>query len=239
MASESHGSGQRLQLFRDLHKASCDVRHIKGWQKASIRRLIQSDSPGIGLPPTDAYASGLVDLKVCASTVPSELCDGPIASTTNAATRFEFWNVEVFLGDEVLFDGDAYDVRQIEDRTPSVVLGSVETQSGVVVLEAHDAPEEPVAAMCVVSTKPAGQVSFKLEYTDGNGEANVSDTITFAADCTVGDSQVITTGGEEAVVSSVEDIADFDGDLGGGVLMIMDNCPFRTRVLTERRVGCQ
>jgi len=239
MAAESYGSRQRQELFQDLHRASCDVRHIKGWQKASIRRLIESDSPGVGLPPTDAYASGLVDLKVCASTVPSELCDGPIASTTNAAMRFEFWNVEVFLGDEVLFDGDAYDVRQIEDKTPSVLLGSVETQSGVVVLKPNDAPEEPVAAMCVVSTKPAGQVSFKLEYTDENDEANVSDAITFAADCTVGDFQVITSGGEEAVVASVQDIAEFDGELGGGVLRIADNCPFRTRVLAERRVGGQ
>ncbi len=239
MARESDGSRERSQLFRDIHQASNEARQIGGWQKASIRRLIQSDSPGIGLPPTDAYSSGLIDLKVCASSVPQELCDGPVASTTNAAMRFEFWNVEVFLGDEVLFDGDAYDVRQIEDRTPSVLLASVETQSGVVVLKANDAPEEPVAAMCIVSTKPAGQVSFKLEYTDGNGEETVSDAITFATDCKVGDSQVITTGGEEAAVASLQDITEFEGELGGGVLRITDNCPFRTRVLAERRVGGQ
>lgn len=239
MASDSHTSRQRSQLFQDLHEASCDIRHIKGWQKASIRRLIESDSPGVGLPPTDAYASGLIDLKVSAKAVASKLCDGPIASTADAAMRFEFWNVEVFLGDEVLFDGDVYDVRQIEDRTPSVLLGSVETQSGVVVLKASDPPEERVAAMCVVSTKPGGQVSFKLEYTDENGKADVSETITFAADCTVGDSQVIAAGGEEAILCSLEGITDFEGELGGGVLRITDNCPFRTRVLAERRVGGQ
>ena len=238
MARQSHGSRERAQLFQDLRQANDDVRRIKGWQKASIRRLIESDSPGVGLPPTDAYASGLVDLKVCAWSAPSELRDGPVVPTTDADKRFEFWNVEVFLGDQILFEGEVYDVRLIEDVTPGVALGSVETESDVAVLKSNDAPEESVAAMCVVSTKPAGQVSFKLEYTDGSGEGQVSDTITFGADCKVGDSQAITTGGEEAVVASVQDITGFDGDLGGGVLRIMDNCPFRTRVLTERRAAC-
>lgn len=238
MANNSNASKQRSQLFRDLHEASNEIRQIKGWQKASIRRLMYSDSPGVGLPPTDAYASGLVDLRVCASSMPSDLCDGAIATTTNEAVRFEFWNVEVFLGDEILFQDDIYDVRQVEDVTPGVLLGSVETQSGVVVLETGEAPEEPVAAMCVVGTKPAGQVSFKLEYTDDNGEVKVSDAIVFAASCKVGDSEVVTTGGHETVVASIGDIVDFEGDLGGGVLRISDNCPFRTRVLGERQ-ACQ
>ncbi|MBN2209547.1 MAG: hypothetical protein JW759_09660 [Candidatus Coatesbacteria bacterium] len=238
MARQSRGSRERAQLFQDLRQANDDVRRIRGWQKASIRRLVQSDSPGVGLPPTDAYASGLVDLKVCASSAPFELSDGPVVPTTDADKRFEFWNIEVFLGDQILFEGDVYDVRLIEDVTPSVALGSVETESDAVVFKSNDAPEESVAAMCVVSTKPAGHVSFKLEYTDDSGEWQVSDTIAFAADCKVGDSQVITTGGEEAVVAFVQDITGFDGDLGDGVLRIVDNCPFRTRVLAGRRVAC-
>ncbi len=235
MTDGSNASRQRRQLFHDLQEASCEIRQTRGSQTASIRRLVSSDSPGLGLPPTDAYASGLVDLSVCASSMPSGLCEGAVASITNASSRFEFWNIEVFLGDEILFQGDIYDVRQVEDVTPGVLLGSVEIQSGVVVLKASDAPEEPVGAMCIVGTKPAAGVSFKLEYVDDDDEVKVSDAIEFAASCKVGDSIVVTTDGLEATVASLEDIVDFEGDLGGGILRIYDNCPFRTRVLGERR----
>jgi hypothetical protein len=222
-------------MFEDLRQASDDVRELAGWQKASIRRLVQSGSSGVGIPPTDAYASGLADLPVIATLRPTGLDEGPIASTTEAAVQFEFWNVEVGPGDEVVFEDETYEVESVASRSPSLVLGAVKTQGGSVVLESADAPEEPVAAMCLVTTKPAGNVSFRLEYIDDNNETRLSDAISFAGDCKVGDCRTVTTDGDRCLVASLSGIKEFSGQLGGGVLTIMDDCPFRVRVLAARK----
>ena len=235
MTSERSKGGNRRHIFRDLHEVERDFREMSGWQRASIKRLIASDSAGVGLPPTDTYASGLVDLSVCASPLPLELDGGSVVSTVDGGMRFEFWNIDVFPGDEVLFGGDIYEVNRVESRTPSVVLGTIEVESGAVVLSAAAAPEAPVEAMCVISTKPAGVVSFKLQYDDIEGEARLSDTISFPADCKVGDVQPVMREGENAMVSQLSGISDLEGELGGGVVRVTDNCPFRTRVIASRK----
>jgi len=235
MTTECSNRGDRRLMLRDLHEVERDFREMNGWQRASIRRLIVSDSAGVGLPPTDAYASGLVDLEVCASSMPLELEGGPVVPTMDGGMRFEFWNIEVSPGDEVLFGGDTYEVKRIESRTPSVVLGTIEVESGAAILNAAAAPERPVEAMCGISTKPAGEVSFRLQYEDIGGEARVSDAISFPADCNVGDAQSVMIEGEETMITLLCGVSDFEGELGGGVVRITDNCPFRTRVVAHRR----
>ena len=76
-------SAIRSQTLNDLADAAGDVRRLRGWQTASIRRLVGSSSCGVGIAPTDAYASGLTDLPVIATLHSTGEDEGPIASTTD------------------------------------------------------------------------------------------------------------------------------------------------------------
>ncbi|MBN1591691.1 MAG: hypothetical protein JW941_00420 [Candidatus Coatesbacteria bacterium] len=235
MAGSSRAFDERSQLLGDLHTAGEDVRRFKGWQTASIRRLIGSEFEGVGLPPTDAYASGLVDLKVSATYLPENLENGEIVSAGDSPMRFEFWNVEVFMGDEIVFQGATYEVMRIEEVTPRLQLGSIKADGGSAVFDSENSPEEAVGAMCIISTKPAGLTIFKLEYRDENEELKVSDAIEFAEGCSVGEFSIVNSNGSRATITSIENVVEFEGDLGAGIIWVLDECPFRTRAIGELR----
>lgn len=221
----------RSQALNDLSDAAGEVRRLRGWPTASVRRLVSSKSDGIGMAPTDVYASGLTDLPVIAKLHPTGEDEGPIASTTRTSMSFEFFNVEVIPGDEIVFEDRVYRVTDALGQTTSLVLGEVSYQSGTVVLDRKAPPEEPVGVRAVVRTKPAAEVSFKVEYADQNGEEVVSDPMLFPGGCSVGDWVTATKDGKPARISEVLSIEEFAGELGAGVLRLSDDCPSRIRVL--------
>ena len=234
MAKIDQGPLSRSQMFSDLKGASKDIQQLHGWQKASIRRMIKAESPGVGLPPTDAYESGLTDLPVIASFVRSSTEEGPVAPTTCATMQFEFWNVEVTPGDEILFGGEVFVVCDITSRSERLVMADVLVQSGETVLEKQQTPDAAVAAMCLVWRKPPDAISLRLNYTDNSDEARVSDEIEFGADCSVGDVVVVRRDGETADVKDVTDVNTFSGELGLGVIKVLDKSPFRSQVTATK-----
>ena len=199
-------------MFADLKSAHDDLRSVKGLQTASVLRLLPSDSPGVGIPPTENYASGLTDLPVIARLGADGLSCSDTASEGKQTAEFEFWNVQVFLGDQVLFDGERYEVSQVTS-TERVVLAEVFVGSGVVQLSASEAREQPVEAMCLVCVKPASEVSIRLRYVAADDEEVVSDEIVFGADCKVGDLAVLMN---QSVTCAVKRISSLDSSNSKG-----------------------
>ena len=225
----------RSKMFWDILKASDDAQELQGWQKASVRRLVNSHSSTLGVPPQDAYASGLTDLSVLASFLPAPVERDRTAPQIGRRVEFEFWNVEVLPGDEILFAGGVYEVEKVLSRTPSLVLGQVVEREGSAVFEEITQPAAPVCVMFVVFTKPKAEVWLRLRFVDREGETVLSDQVWFSAGCKVGDYCVVTRDRAKAVVSQAVGIEDFAGELGAGVIKLLDDCPFRLRVLAAQK----